>query len=228
MKWKYVKTINVKRFVDALERIQERPEGIPGMMLLSGKYGLGRTKVAQWWTAQHENSIFIRALNYMSGRWLLSNIVSELGVKPKYGFQDLFDQCKEILILNPKVIFIDEMEYLTKKGQVIETLRDIHDVTGTTIVLIGMEDASKTLQRYPHLHDRLSEIVNFKPLIKADVRIIADEMCDVKVSDDAIDFLFERDPRYRPVVINLYRAEKFAKANSLKEVNAGLLRGRIK
>ncbi len=224
MKRRFVKTQNVKHFISAVTRLQDREEEIPGLALIYGKYGLGRTRTAVWWSAQNEGAIFIRTLKLMTGRWLLSKIVAELGEEPMYRVSDLFEQCQGILLDGKqRVLIFDEVDYLTHDARVIETLRDIHDITGVPMVFIGMEHADKKLMRYKHLYDRFSEVLQFNEQIENDIRTIADEMCEVKLSDCAVKYLYQSSNRFRPLVVNLYKAERLAKTNNYKVVTAAHL-----
>jgi len=224
MKRVFARTSNVNNFVSAMTRLTNRQEGIPGMALIFGEPGLGKTRTALWWCAQNDG-VFIRTKKLMSGRWLLEETVAELGEAPMRRTSDLFRQAVDQLLERPRTIFVDEADYLAYDARVIETLRDLHDTTGTPIVLIGMDQADKKLMRYKHLYDRFSEVVRFNPLTMDDVKAIAEQMCEVKLSHDAIHYIHSQANRFRRVVVWLYRAEAVAKANSLKEVMAQHLNG---
>jgi len=224
MKKVFARTTNVEKFMLAMTRLQNRQEGIPGMALVYGEPGLGKTKTSLWWIAQNDG-VFIRTKKLMSGRWLLEEIVAELGEAPMRRTSDLFRQAQEQLLEHPRTIFVDEADYLSHDARVLETLRDIHDITGAPIVLIGMDQADKKLARYKHLYDRFSEIVHFKPLNEQDIRTIADQLCEVTLSDDAVSYIAQQANRFRRVIVWLYRAEAIAKANSLKQITAGHLNG---
>jgi DNA transposition AAA+ family ATPase len=227
MKKVFARTSNVERFILSMSRLQNRQEGIPGMALVYGEPGLGKTKTALWWIAQNDG-VFIRTKKLMTGRWLLEEIVAELGEAPMRRISDLFRQAQEQLLEHPRTIFVDEADYLSHDARVLETLRDLHDITGSPIVLIGMDQADKKLARYKHLYDRFSEIVHFKSLTEQDIRMIADQLCEVALSDDAISYIAEQANRFRKIVVWLYRAEAIAKANSLKVVSAQHLNGASK
>lgn len=125
-------------------------------------------------------------------------------------------------------LFIDEVDYLVHDSRMIGTLRDLHDMTGTSIVLLGMDMADKKLARYKPVYDRLSEIVKFKPLSLADVKGIAEQICEIPLSDDAITLIYNEAKGFRGVVKRFYRAEALAKTNSYKEITADILTGRGK
>jgi len=219
-------TANVESFVAAMNRLNERSEDLPGMALVYGEPGLGKTRTALWWGLQH-NAPFIRTKKLMSGRWLLEEIVAELGQAPLHKISDLFRQCVEQLMDKPRMLIIDEIDYLARDARVLETLRDIHDVTGTPMLFIGMDRADKVLNRYRHLYDRFVEIVRFQPLTKKDVADVVTQLCDVKLSSDAVEMIYAETNRFRQIKKWLYRAEAVARANSISEVTASMLIGKV-
>ncbi len=227
MKKVFARTANVQNFVGALTRLQKRDDGIPGMALVFGDPGLGKTKTAMWWAVQNDG-VFVRTKKLMSGRWLLEEIVAELGEAPQRRVSELFRQCVDMLLEKPRTLFVDEVDYLTHDARIIETLRDIHDVTGTPVVFIGMGMADKKLMRFKHLYDRFSEIVKFHDLSLADIKSIAEQMCEVKLSEDALQYIFSQANRFRRAVVWMYRCEHLARANNWKEIKAEHLNGRGK
>lgn len=173
MKKGFVKTKNVKQLISMMNRLKEREDGVPGMGLVYGEPGLGKTYAITWWAAQND-AILIRSANLMSARWLLEEMVEELGEIPYNKFSDIFNQVVAQLIKTPRTIIVDETDYLTIDSRAVETLRDIHDKTNVPIVLVGMGTANKRLQRHKHLYDRLLEIIKFEPFSKQDITSIID------------------------------------------------------
>jgi len=219
MKKVFVKTSNVKNFISSVTRLQNRQDEVPGMALIYSDPGLGKTKTAMWWVNQND-AIFLRTKKLMSGRWLLEELVAELGEAPMRRVSDLFRQCVDMLLEYPRMIFVDEVDYLTHDARVIETLRDVHDITGAPVVFIGMQMADKKLMRYKHLYDRFSEVVKFQDLSEADVRTIANDMCEVKLREDAIKHIHLQANRFRKIVVWMYHCEHLARTNNYKEITA--------
>lgn len=207
-----------------MNRLQQRGEDQSGMALVYGDPGLGKTKTMLW-LAPQIGAVYVRAIKLMSGRWLLETIASELGLAPQYRTPDLWRQCVEEQLNRPRTIIIDECDYLSYDARVLETLRDLHDVTGAPMVFIGMDAADRKLKRFRHLYDRFVEVVRFHALTRDDLSVIATQLCEVKLTDDGIDFIHNDTARFRQVVKWLYKAEAIARANNLKEVTAADLNG---
>jgi len=218
----FATTQNVERLVDAMTRIMVREDGVPGMGLLYGEPGLGKTKASLWWAA-HNDAVFIRTKRLYTGHWMLQEIVAELGEAPAYRTADLFRQIRDQLLERPRAIFVDECDSL--EGRIIETLRDVYDETNAPMILIGMGQADKKLMRYRHLWDRLSEIVKFNELTQADISGIAAQLCEVPLAEDAVSFIHAQGTRFRRAMLWFYRCEAVAKRNKLSSVTAADLRG---
>jgi len=219
MKKAFAKTGNVTRFMTAMQQLQESDEGIPRMALVYGFPGLGKTKTAVHHCLKNDGC-FIRIKAAMTPNWLLQETAAELGEAPMRRTSDLFRQVVDQLMSSPRPVFYDEADYLCYDGRAIETLRDIHDMTNAPIILIGMGEADKKLRRYSHLYDRFSEVVKFTDLTLTDIRTIADELCEVRLSDDAVAHIHSRSTKFRRIMVEMYKAEAIAKASGLKELTA--------
>ena len=216
MKPVFVKTKNVKNFVSTLANLQNRAKGVPGMALVYGEPGLGKTQAALWWVANNqEDAIYVSATQSMTTKWLLEEIIRELGDSPFYRTSEIFEQIVRELIKSPKVIIVDEIDYLAHEKSTIEMLRDIHDRTHTPIVLIGMTYADKKLKRYRHLYDRLSEILQFQKFPLEDTKNLINELSEVKFDNSAIEYMQNCDNRFRQIVKIIDKAESFAKSNEI-------------
>ena len=214
----FVKTSNVKNFIGLVENLINKPKNIPKMGLVYGEPGLGKTYAITWWAAQND-AILIRSANLMSARWLLEEMVEELGEIPYNKFSDIFNQVVAQLIKTPRTIIVDETDYLTIDSRAVETLRDIHDKTNVPIVLVGMGTANKRLQRHKHLYDRLLEIIKFEPFCKQDITSIIDQLSEVQFTDCAKKLLYSRTNRFRQLVKTISKAEQVAKSNGIKEID---------
>ena len=116
MKPVFVNTKNVKNFISTINNLQNRAQGVPGMALIYGEPGLGKTQAAIWWVSNHQDdAIDVSAKQSMSTKWLLEEIVKELGDSPFYRTADIFEQITRELIKRPRLIIVDEIDYLTQE-----------------------------------------------------------------------------------------------------------------
>ncbi len=220
----FVKTRNVKNFVGLMNNLIDKSNDVPKMGLIYGDPGLGKTQTAVWW-ATNNDAVYVRAQNKMTCRWLLEKIVYELGESPSRKMADLIEQCITHLRLKPQVIIIDEVDYLINRHRIVETLRDLHDLTGVPIVLIGMQEAKTKLGKYRHLYDRISEIIEFKPFSKDDLDVIVEELSEIKITDEAKEIFFEKTNRFRQVIKGISLLENLAKTNGLNKIDVKQVKG---
>lgn len=222
MKKVFIRTKNVKNFVTLMENLKKCPANIPKMALVYGEHGLGKSQTILWW-ATNNDAVYVRANQGMSGRWLLSEIAEELGEVPFWHTQETFNLIEQNLKTNPKIIIVDEIDYLIEKNTV-ETLRDLHDRTGCPIVLVGMGMADKKIARYKHLEDRIFEKLHFEHFNQQDISEIISQLSDIKFSDNAIDYLSVQTNQFRQIIKLINKIEKLAKTNNIKEIDEYILK----
>lgn len=227
MKKVFVKTNNVKRFITMMNNLQNRAEGVPGIGLVYGEPGLGKTQAIKWWAFKND-AILIRCNQMMSARWLLKEILDYMSEIKPYSISDSFNEVIRNLILTPRVLIVDEVDYLTMdKNKSIEILRDIHDKTNIPVVLVGMTNAHSRLKKFSHLYDRLSEIVKFERFSKADIKTIVKELSEIELTDCAIKYIYSNLNRFRQIVKVINKAETIAKANGLSSIDEILIKEAI-
>ena len=186
------------------------------MGLVFGEPGLGKTNAILWWAIQ-QDALIITAKNGMTPRWLLKQLVSDLGEAPKILVADLFEQAVAKLVENPRMIIVDEIDYLINNTRAIETIRDLHDETGIPILLVGMGAVDKKLSRYKHFFDRIVEIYRFIPFDFEDVKTIINTLSDIPFEDSAIEIVYQSN-RFRQIVKIILKFENLAKTNDYKVI----------
>ena len=220
----FVKTKNVKNFSGIINNLIDKSISTPKMGLIYGAPGLGKSHTAIWWATKN-NALYVRAQHKMNTKWLLKEILSEIGEDIKGNISTLSNQCKMRLKLNPHVLIVDEIDYLLESENTIEVLRDIHDNVGIPVVLIGMQNSKNKLGKYQHLYDRLSEILEFQSFSKEDVDIIVDELSEIKITDDAKQIIFENTNRFRQLIKTISGLENLAKTTGLTKIDVKQVKG---
>ena len=211
----FVKTKNVKAFISMVTKLKQTPKNLPRMGLVYGEPGLGKTHAIVWLMLK-QNAVVVTAKNGMTTRWFLSELVSELGETPSFHVSALFEQATIKLIEKPKILIVDEIDYLVNESRTIETIRDLHDKTGIPILLVGMGSVDKKLRRYHHLFDRIVEIYRFLPFDEEDVREIVKTLADVEIDDEVISLIYKKGNRFRQIVKQIAKIEEIAITNECK------------
>ena len=209
-----------------MDNLQKAPSNVSKMALVYGTFGLGKSQTIMWWVTNND-ALYVRCNHNISPRWLLSEIVKELDEVPCYTSQRLFEQIEEKLKYNPKILVVDEIDYLFSNKHTIETLRDIHDKLGIPVLLVGMELADKKLQKYGHINDRIFAKLKFEKLSKEDFKEIIETLSEVEFSDNAIKYITNRNLQFRQIVKVITKAEQLANTNKLSEISEEIIKGVI-
>ncbi len=191
MKSKTVQTTNLRALIRAHQQILSRSPGQPGIAVVHGAAGFGKS-TAVLWLSNECNGLQLEASPLWSPRWMLSDIIKELGGSPPYLTQGRYEFIIESLRLDPRPIFIDEADRIARSEVLVETLRAIHDRTRAPIILIGMDQFKKRAAMRPQLHRRIVKEVEFKAMTIEDARLLARELCEIEIQDDLVADLKER------------------------------------
>ena len=220
MKNSFVMTKNVKKFNSGVEHVNHKLKGIERMLLAIGEPGLGKTRAVDHLIATSE-AIGIRALQQMDGRWLMKVIVSELGGTPRRGKKDNWDMIVQFMTSKPRTIIFDEIDRFSKNSDILETLRDIHDVCGCPMGMVGEENAERDLRPNRRLFRRFVDVVRFERLGLDDIRQFMGEVSEVRFEADAIErAAAESCGRISELITLVHKAEAIARANKADKIGA--------
>lgn len=203
------------------ESLGERAYGVPGIGLIYGDPGLGKTTSVAF-CVNSCNGIYIRATAGLSMAGLLRQITKELCGPDLYKKEDMFNYIVEHMAVNNRPLFIDEADYLLMDKSTLETVRDIHDLTNCPVVLIGMEAVRRKLQRHKQFYNRISEWLEFKPASFDDLEALVNALVEKTVtieSDLLKELLDQTGGEVRRIVTGLSKIEAFATANDMATIN---------
>lgn len=191
MHLKTVLTTNLRALVRANERLQNIEGRQPRMMIVHGSAGFGKTTSITW-TCNQCDGLFIEAKELWTPRWMLSDFMHELSASPSARCQEMYEFIAESLIKNPRPIFIDEADRIARREILVETLRELHDLTTAPIILVGMDQFKAHAAKRKQLARRIVCEVEFKPATIEDARLLARELCEIEVHDDLVQELHRR------------------------------------
>ncbi|MBR6127183.1 ATP-binding protein [bacterium] len=223
MKKTFIKTKNVKNFVALMEELKNLPPNMSKIALVYGEYGLGKTQTIQWWAARND-AVYVRAARGMTESWLLSKMAEDLDIIPSWHSQSNYEYIEKSLLKNPKVIIVDEVDYLLKQN-IIEILRDLHDTTKCPLVLVGMENIERRLSALPHLCDRIYKSYKFTRFDAEDIKLILQQLSELSFTPDGIEYLVTRENQFRQIIKLVNRIENLANTNQIKILDEDTLKG---
>ncbi len=216
------KTKNVMAAFDAYQTVEQAAhEGSPAMALFSGQAGLGKTTAGAYLFVSADG-ILVRCLKSDTIGTFLERLSNDLGLDKRQRKVDMINFIVKELAITGKPLFIDEADYLADKVEVLETIRDIYDLAGVPIILIGYEHLPKKIKRLPQLFSRISQHVKFQKADEEDIQLMATELVEhTNVEYDLLMSLLDCSKgNIRDITTGLARIEKFAKSNNLKVIDA--------
>lgn len=215
---------NVSRLLAAGDALMHRSPGMPGIGLVWSPTGLGKSTATTWYCISR-HGVYVRAMALWTAKVMLQTIARELDIeiKGKHGTNAvLLTAIVDALTESRRPLFVDEADYLLDKRALVDTLRDIHDLSTVPVVLIGEPRIAKDIKLNPRFAGRVSQWVKFEGLHMRDARMVADELCEIEVADDLLQDLYHAaSPKnstghiiggaeVRRVVVGLGTIEKFA------------------
>jgi DNA transposition AAA+ family ATPase len=165
------------------------------------------------------DGIFLRANTCWTVTSMLAALMVELGQPMSRRRAPMMQDAVKVLTEHPRPIFIDESDYLFGRADMLDAMRDIYDVTGSPVILIGMEEFARKVQSKGKFARRITQWVEFCGICAEDARTLADSLCEVKVSDDLLIHVHKAARKnIGRMVTGLARIEQFARINALETV----------
>lgn len=241
---------NVIKARAAFDEIARLEPGVPSMALFHGAAGAGKTTTVAWLVGQVKG-VYVRANAAWTPGAMLDAILAEAtddryfqnefcssvarrsvvfaGCSPSAPYKNAGTLQRIVAALRglSLSLFVDEADYLfSGNGKMLDLIRDIHDCSGSPVVLIGMDGIERRVLHRPQLSRRLNRSVEFLPADLDDARVLTDAICEVNVSDDLVEQIYdETKGNVGRMVLCLSRVESRARANGWKSVDVAQWQG---
>ena len=211
---------NVRRLSDVAAALRTRDSGVPGIGLIWGNTGFGKTTAASWFAGQ-QKAAYVRAFATWTPKSMLAAIAVSLGGEAKAHVSPMLAFAIETLKATQRPLLVDEGDYLVASKKLVETLRDIHDMAETPLILVGMENFKRSVTHRPQLAGRVAHWIEFGPADVEDARTLAETVCEVGIADDLLEELHKgTGGNMRGLIVGMSRIEAFAKRRRVSEVDS--------
>lgn len=185
----FVNTRNVRNFQVMMDGLA-LGEGRGRFGVVFGQAGLGKTTAVDNWYGNNA-SHYLRLAKVWSPTDFLFAIARELKVvDPVRRRGVLFTEIVDKLIASPSPLFIDEIDKMP--AEFLEILRDMADMTGAAVVLIGEESLLRKVQMNRRVWSRVYQQLGFGPIAVDDVAKLFAESCGIKMVLPIAKFVHER------------------------------------
>jgi chromosomal replication initiation ATPase DnaA len=210
---------NVGLMASAIEKALARPSNLPGLVVMYGASGLGKT-VGATFAANIYRAYYIECRDTWTKKAFLTAVLKEMTIIPTRTMSEMVDQISDQLSRSGRPLIIDDAQYLLDKAAA-NVLTDIYNASRATIVLIGEERVPASLAKLERLHNRVLEWVPAQPATQDDVRTLTQQSYPgLHFDDDLLESLrLTVRGCLRRVVVNLHRVFAEAKTQNWSSIN---------
>lgn len=211
---------NVASFMALAVRLIEREPHLPNIGVCHGPSGYGKT-YASIYVQNRTRAIRVEVGESWTRKTFLKSLLFELGVQARGTISDMAEQAKALLGDDPRrPLIIDEADNLVAKNMV-ELVREIGDVAGCPVILIGEERLPAKLVTIERVHNRVLDWMPAQPCDAEDTAALASALCPkVTVAPDLLEEIRRQsDGRARRIVVNLARVTELARNRGLARVD---------
>ncbi|VVE59864.1 hypothetical protein PCA31118_00041 [Pandoraea captiosa] len=195
----------------AAEKLLSRVDGLPGIGVMYGEAGRGKT-IACSALANQTRGYYVQMRSAWSRKTLLEKILFEMGIKPAGTIPYLLDQVCEQLAASRRPLIVDEFDFCLRSDSLIELVRDIYEGSQGTLLLVGEETIPQKLKRWERFHSRVMAWIPALPVSVADARKLAPIYSpQVSIAEDLLAHVVElAHGSVRRVCVNLTRIHEEA------------------
>lgn len=220
-----IETDATTRFNAAMDAVRDGGKYASGFVLVHGQAGRGKSVAADRYHFLNGGA-YVRVWQGWSQTAFLQRLLFEVRGKDTDIPRHTGNRCKEMIVellqSNPLPIFIDEADRL--KVDRIEDLRDIHEITGVPVVLIGEEGLYNLLIARRRIWSRVAYEVEFGPISPAEVAMYAMQAAGLNVPPEfCVELAQKAEGDFRLVRNMMILLEQAAKAAENFTVDRGML-----
>lgn len=202
---------NVRLLSEAIEVAMERPAGLPGVVVMYGDSGLGKSAAAAYCAKLHR-AYYVECRDSWTRKAFLLAVLHDMGIIPARTLSEMIDQIAEELTRSGRPLIVDDVQYLLDKS-VANVLTDIYNASQGVVILIGEERVPVSMAKLERLHNRVIRWVGAEKAILKDLEMIAaesypDVIFDVELLEKIQDVT---KGCLRRAAVNLYHAAAAAR-----------------
>ncbi len=210
---------NVTLVHKAVQRAMNREPNLPGIVVAYSPSGWGKSMAASYCANAFEG-FYVACRSYFTKKSFLETVLREMAIRPERTVAGMMDQIALQLDLSGRPLMLDEMDHLVDRNM-IEIVRDLHEMSRCTMLLVGEEQfPRKLLRRSERFHNRVLEWVQVQPASRDDCRDLAEFYSPIPIADDLLELFRERARGVtRYICVNIDRAKALGQTQGLKRVD---------
>lgn len=183
MKNVFLETENVHKFRAAAGVIEDTEKGQPGIFVATGRAGRGKTECSREY-AVRRGALYLRVMQDWTPRAMLAALCAMINGSSPGTVEKCRNYLIHILSVSRRTIIVDEADRLSNLS-LIEHFRDIHDMTGAPIILVGEQNLYTSISSKRRLWSRVTQTVEFGPTTTQDIMVFGMKAAELKIEPEA-------------------------------------------
>jgi hypothetical protein len=185
--------VNIAVAERAISRALGRGLHQPGLVVMNGPSGYGKSMAAAWVTARNR-AYYVQANDFWTKKAMLKDICRALGLTFKAG--DTVDEMAKMVVAqleqSGRPLILDEFDYVVDKN-LVEAVRSLYEGSKAAILIIGEESLPQKLKKWERFHGRVLDWYPAQPAGIEDARELANLYCPhITVADDLLEKIVEK------------------------------------
>ncbi len=174
----------------AVARLGSRGPNDPGMMVISGPSGYGKSVAAAYARARH-HAYYYQVDDFVTRKSLLVNLCKTIGLAvegrpPRGTVAELADIVAAQLHAAGRVLIIDEFDFIIDK-RLVMSIFSLYEKSRASIICIGEETLPAKLAAWEKFDGRILDTLYAEPVSLEDARTLArHKYPDLKIEDDLL------------------------------------------
>lgn len=184
---------NIGLIETAISRLTNRAPGDPGLLVVSGPSGYGKTVAAAWAKARHR-AYYVQLNDFLTKRSLLTTLARAMAIDlsgklARATTADLAEMVAGQLHAANRVLILDEFDFAVEK-QLVMAVFSLYESSRAAIILVGEERLPAQLNRWEKFSGRILDVLYAEPVSLEDARILARQKYpDIRFADDLLSHL---------------------------------------
>ncbi|MDP2549460.1 AAA family ATPase [Oceanobacter sp. 4_MG-2023] len=210
---------NVALTNQAMVQLQERSPSLPGLGVLHGHSGVGKSFAASY-VANAHRAFYVQCKSTWTRKKFLEAILREMGIMPAKNLADMNEQACEELMQSGRPLIIDEADWLADSKSHVMLAMDLYEGSQAAILLIGEERLPAKLAKFEKIHNRILKWVPAQPCQMRDVLQLTEIYArDIQIDEQLLLNLLDATKGVtRRVCVNLENIRNWAADNGTNRV----------
>lgn len=182
----FVKVSNHARFLAGISRAEGRGSPEAAILVVTGQAGEGKTASLEHWSVE-VGAVHLRAKADWTLAYFKRDLCAAMRIDPNGHADAVFNRVMNRLGTERTPVVIDEAKFcLRDKAIVLQKARECCDLAEVLLVIGGVPGLENHIAIHDEISSRVASWVEFAPCTLEDVRRLADELCEVDISDDLV------------------------------------------